>query len=366
MKQFFQIMRGILLALLLFEVLVWAGSRLPFVRMLIGAFPVLIGALVLLLCLYLTFIRKGSAAGSPDRREYLVTMTPDAYGHIGSVFEPEKYGNPERLPGGLLEGVRTYRAEDGSLLFTVRQYSSVLRGRSRLLCAVLVTAALLGPLSALSYVNAANRSVGQMLSNVGLTVHPNAMSYLPVRSVDLPWSSSGSSDTPEDTAQQHGDDTAADSVQPDTSAPVSAAPEREDAPSDSTPSSDSSQTPLDRAADAASGAFGAVRGWFSGVGNQVSGLFFGGRNDILPSDRRVLTQSDVAGMSAAEIQRAINELYARHGYDLSNSSDADYFAAQDWYEPDSSLSQDEVRAQFSETENKNLDFLIDCRSRLRQ
>lgn len=341
MKQFFQIVRGILLALVLFEALVWLGSKFGFLGVLVGSFPVPVAAVVLLLCLYLTFIRKGTRTAAPiDRREYLVTMEPGAYGRIGSAFDKSKYGELERLPGGWLEGVRTYRAEDGSLLFTVRQHRP-LQFSKRLIAAVLVAVVLLGPLSALSYINAANRTIGTLLASVGLTVHPNSMSYLDVRPVELPQLLSGEANR-----------------QPDMNT------EPEDTNQVDAPAENTQTTEPEAQEDTSSGGIGGtISSWAGGVSDWFSGLF--GGNYILPSHRRILTDSDVEGMDAAQIQRAINEMYARHGYDLSNSVDAAYFAEQSWYKPDPDKSQDEVRAEFSDIENTNLDFLISCRSRLR-
>ncbi len=343
MKQVFQILRGVLLALVLFEALVWLGSKIGFIGVVVGAFSVPVAAAVLLLCLYLTFIRKRpKRPAHVDRHEYLVTMTPGAYGRIGSEFDKSKYGDLERLPGGWLEGVRTYRAEDGSLLFTVRQRQP-LPISARLICAILVVVILLGPMSALSYVNEINRSVGSLLQTVGLTVHPNGMSYLNVKQIEFPSLSQDGSASQSDTdhTQTH-DDTATDNTQTQSETPADTQPEEN-----------------------TSGGIGeTISNWATGVGDWVSGLF-SGDDYILPSHRRALTDSDVEGMDVSQIQRAINEMYARHGYDLSNSGDASYFAEQSWYNPDPDKSQDEVRAEFSDIENENLDFLISCRSRLK-
>ncbi|MDD6987733.1 YARHG domain-containing protein [Butyricicoccus porcorum] len=347
MKQFFQVVRGILLALVVFEALIWLGTKLSILGVLVGSFPVPTAAVVLLLCLYLTFIRKGKKASAApiDRKEYLVTIAPGAYGRIGGAFDKTKYGKLERLPGGWLEGVRTYRAEDGSLLFTVRQHQKLLLPK-RLIAAALVAVILLGPLSALSYVNAANRSIGTLLAGVGLTVHPNGMSYLDVKPVELPQLLSGEANHPSDT-----------NTEPE-------ATNLEDEPATATPADSTQTTEPDTQEETSSGGIGdTISSWAGGVSDWFSGLF--GGNYILPSHRRILTDSDVAGMDAAQIQRAINEMYARHGYDLSNSVDAAYFAEQSWYKPDPDKSQDEVRAEFNDTENTNLDFLISCRSRLR-
>lgn len=343
MKPFFQLVRGIVLALILFEALVWAGSKVGALGAVVGAFPVPAAAAVLLLCLYLTFVRKSKALRRVRRKEYLVTVAPGAYGRIGGEFDRRKYGALERLPGGWATGVRTYRTEGGALLFTVRQ--GKLSAPIRPLCALLAAILLLGPLHALSYVNEANRLAGQALAAAGLTRHPYAMSYLDVPAVELPQLLSDLTNSAADTTD------AADTGE-------QTEPETETAPSTG------EQTDESGAGGVVSGAVDTVRTWADGVGDWFSGLF-GDGDDLLPSDRRTLTDSDVEGMDAAAIQRAINEMYARHGYDLSNSADAAYFEAQSWYEPDPNKTQDDVRAEFNETEIENLHFLISWREKLR-
>lgn len=281
MKQVLQIVRGILLALVVFDLLLWVGSLATPLSTFFSFAAVPIAAIVLLLCLWLTFIRKGAPKIVIDRQEYLVVMSPGSYGRIGSSFDKTKYGDIQRLPGGFLSGIRTYRAEDGSLLFTVHQRYRPRGSVKRLLFASAVIAVLLVPLSALSHVNAINLRIGIFLNGIGVPIEPDALSYLDTSTIQL-------------------------------------FPQRE-----------------------------------SNI------------NYILPSDTRALTDRDVKDMDAAQIQRAINEMYARYGYDLSHSSDADYFSQQDWYEPDSSVTQSDVRAQFSALENDNLDFLISHRNKLK-
>lgn len=325
MKQLFQIIRGILLAFVLFEVLIFAGYKMPIIGEPLGNHPIFFGVVVLSICLYITFVRKGMSKASFDRQEYLVTMEPGAYGRIGGIFDKTRYGQLERLSGGWLEGVNTYRAENGTLLFTVRRGGSM-PVPGRLICAVAVMIVLIGPLSAVSFVDTLNLNVGNALAQIGLTRHPTAMAYLDVPPVELPWFTTDA--TTEETE------------------------EPQEVPQEEQPVEDST------------GDFGdTVSGWFTGVSDWVADLLEGS-DYLLPSHRRLLTDKDVAGMDAAQIQRAINEMYARHGYDLSISADADYFAAQDWYEPDSSLSSDDVRAEFSDIEEQNLTFLINCRNKL--
>ncbi len=51
------------------------------------------------------------------------------------------------------------------------------------------------------------------------------------------------------------------------------------------------------------------------------------------SDQRYLTDDDIEGMSKKEINRAKNELYARHGRMFNDEKLQEYFDSCGWYEP---------------------------------
>ena len=79
---------------------------------------------------------------------------------------------------------------------------------------------------------------------------------------------------------------------------------------------------------------------------------------ILPqSSERLLTDSDVDGMSYDDMQMAINEIYARHGRKFSSQSVQSYFDEQSWYqgtvEP-----EDFSDSVFSQIEGENVLFLL--------
>jgi hypothetical protein len=78
---------------------------------------------------------------------------------------------------------------------------------------------------------------------------------------------------------------------------------------------------------------------------------------LLPfSSERYLTGADIAGFSADQIQTAINEIYARHGYIFRTPEILDYFRQYDWYLPsvaDASL----VYSSCSAVERANIEFL---------
>ena len=78
---------------------------------------------------------------------------------------------------------------------------------------------------------------------------------------------------------------------------------------------------------------------------------------LLPeSAERLLTASDIAGMSDDDIQLAINTIYARHGYQFKDSELLQYFKGFDWYQP-SETDMETVKNRFSEIERKNMEFL---------
>lgn len=319
-RQFFQAVRGILLAFVLFEVLFFLGRYIDWLNEWLSVYAVGIAATLLLLCLYRTWIRKARSA----RTEYLVTMAPGAYGYIGGIFEKEKLGNPTREPGGWFTGVRTYRAEDGSLLFTVRRPGEG-KPLVRAAGAIVLTAALLGPLSVLSYVDMAN-------------------------TVTLNWLGYGASVLPANTI---------DPIQLDE-------PTADDSIPDDTVPDDAAQTD-NSFMDTVSGWFTDVKDWATNLFNSNSVNLFGHDDAIyiLPSHKRELKDSDVEGMDAAQLQRAINEIYARHGCQIGAAEDKEYFESQDWYAPDADMTFERARVEFSDIEEENFDFLVKCRDALR-
>lgn len=81
--------------------------------------------------------------------------------------------------------------------------------------------------------------------------------------------------------------------------------------------------------------------------------------DYLPqSSTRLLTDSDVAGMSYEDMQMAINEIYARHGRIFETPEIRDYFTAQPWY--NGTVSQQNFNESvFSSVEAQNIQFLVE-------
>lgn len=95
----------------------------------------------------------------------------------------------------------------------------------------------------------------------------------------------------------------------------------------------------------------------SGSSSTSSSTSTSGKGSVLPnSSDKLLTNSDVSGLSKADIQTAINEIYARHGYTFTNPSLLAKFKQYDWYKP--TVAADRFSdSVFSVTEKKNVDFL---------
>lgn len=83
---------------------------------------------------------------------------------------------------------------------------------------------------------------------------------------------------------------------------------------------------------------------------------------LFPSRDCLLTEDDVRGMDRRQIQMGINELYARYGRTFSDEGLQAYFLGQSWYEPDDSLTDEEIVNAMTSIERSNLDFLAEHRS----
>ena len=74
---------------------------------------------------------------------------------------------------------------------------------------------------------------------------------------------------------------------------------------------------------------------------------------ILPdSDVRVLSESEIASLSNAELRIARNEIFARHGYVFNSEDLQQYFGSKTWYQPDPSY-----KGALSKTEESNVTLL---------
>lgn len=80
---------------------------------------------------------------------------------------------------------------------------------------------------------------------------------------------------------------------------------------------------------------------------------------ILPnSDKELLTEDDLKGLSAEECARARNEIYARHGRKFKDKELQEYFESKDWYE--GTIEPDDFKeSTLSEVEKENAKIISD-------
>ncbi len=74
------------------------------------------------------------------------------------------------------------------------------------------------------------------------------------------------------------------------------------------------------------------------------------------SSTRALTESEIALLTDEEIQRAINELYARNGYTFKDETKRAFYEQYSWYEPTVSP-EDFSMALFNSVEKENVEML---------
>lgn len=81
---------------------------------------------------------------------------------------------------------------------------------------------------------------------------------------------------------------------------------------------------------------------------------------LLPSDTKLLTIEDMATFDKSNLNLAINEMFARYGYDFGKSGKYyEYFKTKSWYQIDPKvISAAQAEDKFSEIEHKNLNFLL--------
>lgn len=82
---------------------------------------------------------------------------------------------------------------------------------------------------------------------------------------------------------------------------------------------------------------------------------------IIPeSNQRLLTSSDISGMSIKELNYARNEIYARHGRRFSSNELQTYFDSKSWYNGTISASEFDSKysGRLSEIEKKNAEYLL--------
>ena len=78
------------------------------------------------------------------------------------------------------------------------------------------------------------------------------------------------------------------------------------------------------------------------------------------SNTKLLTSSDIAGLSLKELNYAKNEIYARHGRKFDSNELRTYFESKSWYEGKYSAADFDANYSariLSDTERKNAEFL---------
>ncbi len=88
---------------------------------------------------------------------------------------------------------------------------------------------------------------------------------------------------------------------------------------------------------------------------------------IIPdSDTKLLTDSDIRGLSAKELNYAKNEIYARHGRIFDSKELREYFESKSWYNGQYTAEEFDERSGsiLNSTEKKNADFLSDAENAL--
>ena len=77
---------------------------------------------------------------------------------------------------------------------------------------------------------------------------------------------------------------------------------------------------------------------------------------------RYIKADELKGYSNADLQLAINEIYARHGLIFGNNQYKDYFAKKSWYKGDTK-SYDVAASRFNEYENANIITLYNAKKK---
>jgi len=70
------------------------------------------------------------------------------------------------------------------------------------------------------------------------------------------------------------------------------------------------------------------------------------------SDKKVMSEEDVANLTKDQLRLARNEIYARHGYVFKSEDLQTYFSSKSWYLPDQSFD-----GSLNEIEKENVNFI---------
>jgi len=94
----------------------------------------------------------------------------------------------------------------------------------------------------------------------------------------------------------------------------------------------------------------------SGGNELLQGTFAGERFPV--TRMRLLGESEVSNWSATNVRYAINEMYARRGYDFSDNREVKrQFSKLSWYQPRARLSMEAIDEEFTDVEKQNVKVL---------
>lgn len=80
---------------------------------------------------------------------------------------------------------------------------------------------------------------------------------------------------------------------------------------------------------------------------------------ILPnSGTKLLTDSDIKGLSKYDLALARNEIYARHGRKFQTAEYSNYFSSKSWYSINPNYNYSDDNSNLNEIESKNVSFLL--------
>lgn len=78
---------------------------------------------------------------------------------------------------------------------------------------------------------------------------------------------------------------------------------------------------------------------------------------ISDSSSRLISESELQGMSVRDLRRARNEIYARHGRTFNDDSLQSYFNSCSWYKPNSNYNYANENANLNEIEKQNINTI---------
>ncbi|MCD8181643.1 MAG: YARHG domain-containing protein [Firmicutes bacterium] len=86
---------------------------------------------------------------------------------------------------------------------------------------------------------------------------------------------------------------------------------------------------------------------------------YDGGDYVLPeSGIRLLTDSDISGMSKYDLALARNEIYARHGRKFQTAEYSEYFSSKSWYSLNPNYNYSDDDSNLNDIEIKNVQFLL--------